>query len=113
MGYSTDHIEADSMIGGKLRMGFILQACLDSFYGSLLVPSLALRLRSAWPVMDSAFKIEAASLIKGKLRTASFGRNVGKQSILQCWCGLALRPRSGWSAMDSTFNIEAALIIKG
>ena len=49
MGYSTDNIEADSMIGGKLRMGFLLKACLDSFYCVLLVLSLALRLRSAWP----------------------------------------------------------------
>ena len=49
MGYSTDNIEADSMIGGTLRMGFLLQACLDSCYCILLVLSLALRLRSAWP----------------------------------------------------------------
>ena len=113
MGYSTDNIEADSMIGGKLRMGFLLQACLDAFYCSLLVPSLALRLRSAWPVMDSALIVEAAPVIKGILRMASFGRNVGKQYILQCWCGLALRPRSGWSVIYSTFNIQAASMIKG
>ena len=113
MGYSTDNIEADSMIGGNLRMGFLLQAWLDAFYCILLVLSLALRLRSAWPAMDSAFNIEAASVIKGTLRTASFGRNVGKQYILQCWCGLALRPRSGWSVMDSAFNSKAASMIKG
>ena len=113
MGYSTDNIEADSMIAGKLRMGCLLQACLDAGYCILLVLSLALRLMDYWQVMDSAFNIEAASVIKEKLRMASVGRNVGKQSILQCWCGLALRPRSGWSVMDSMFNIQAALMIKG
>ena len=113
MGYSTDNIEAHLMIRGKLRMGFLLQERLDAGYCILLVLSLALRLRSAWPVMDSAFNVEAASVLKGILCMASFGRNVGKQYILQCWCGVALRPRSGWSVMDSMFNIQAAALIKG